>query len=32
VVATKALAAKIARACYFLMRDRVDFDVAKLFG
>ena len=32
VVATKALAAKIARACYFVMRDQVDFDVKKLFG
>jgi transposase len=32
VVATKALAAKIAKACYFMMRDQVDFDVKKMFG
>jgi transposase len=32
VVASKALAAKIARACYFIMKDRVDFDVTKIFG
>jgi len=32
VVATKALAAKIARACYYIMRDQVDFDKAKFFG
>ena len=32
VVATKALASKICRACYFIMRDQVDFDVKKIFG
>ena len=26
VVATKALASKICKACYFIMRDQVDFD------
>jgi transposase len=32
VVATKALASKISKACYFIMRDRADFDVKKIFG
>jgi len=32
VVATKALASKICKACYFIMRDQVDFDVKLLFG
>lgn len=32
VVAIKALAAKIAKACYFIMRDQVDFDVKKIFA
>ena len=32
VIAIKALANKIARASYFLMRDQVPFDEAKLFG
>jgi transposase len=32
VVAIKALAAKIARACYFVMRDQVEFEVKKLFA
>jgi len=32
VVASKALAAKIARACYFIMKDQVDFDETKIFG
>ena len=32
VVAIKALAAKIARACYFVMRDQVEFKVKKLFA
>jgi len=32
IVAIKALANKIARASYFLMRDQVPFDEAKLFG
>jgi transposase len=30
-VATKALACKIAKACFFIMRDQVDFDVKKIF-
>lgn len=32
VVATKALAAKIARACYHIMKDQVEFNKAKFFG
>jgi len=32
VVATKALAAKICKACYFIIKDQVDFDVQKIFG
>jgi transposase len=32
VVAIKALAAKIAWACYFVMRDQVEFEVKKLFA
>ncbi len=32
VVATKALASKISKACYFIMRDQVDFDMNKMFG
>jgi transposase len=32
VVATKALASKISKACFYIMRDQVDFDVKKLFG
>lgn len=32
VVATKALASKICKACYFIMKDQVDFDVKKIFG
>lgn len=32
VVATKALASKLTKACYFIMRDQVDFDVKKIFG
>jgi len=32
VVATKALAHKLARACYYIIRDRVPFDENKLFG
>lgn len=31
VVATKALANKISKACYFMMRDKVGFDVNKIF-
>jgi transposase len=32
VVATKALASKICKACYFIIKDQVDFDVQKIFG
>jgi len=32
VIATKALAAKLSRAAYFIMRDQVEFDVARMFG
>jgi transposase len=32
VIATKALAAKLCRAAYFIMRDQVAFDVARMFG
>lgn len=32
VVATKALASKICKACYFILRDQVEFDVKKIFG
>ena len=32
VVALKALASKLAKACYFILRDRVAFDVKKLVG
>jgi hypothetical protein len=32
VVATKALASKLSKACYFIMKDQVDFDVQKIFG
>ena len=28
----KALASKISKACYYIMRDQVDFDVKKMFG
>lgn len=31
-VATKAIAHKLARACYYVMRDQVPFDEEKLFG
>ena len=31
IVATKALANKVARASYFIMRDQVEFDNDKLF-
>ncbi len=31
-VATKALANKLARASFYIMRDRVPFDIKKLFG
>jgi len=32
VLATKALACKIAKACFYIMRDDVAFDVRKMFG
>jgi transposase len=32
VVATKAVAHKLARACYYIMRDQVPFDIAKAFA
>ncbi len=32
LVATKALAHKLSRACYFILRDQVDFDESKLFA
>jgi len=32
VVATKALASKVCKACYFIIRDQVDFDVKMMFG
>ena len=32
VVAIKAVAHKMCRACYYIMRDRVAFDVTKAFG
>ena len=31
-LATKALASKLSKAAYFIMRDQVEFDVKKLFG
>jgi len=32
IIATKALANKISKACYFMMRDQVHFDPKKMFG
>jgi transposase len=32
IVATKSLAGKLAKACYFILRDNVEFDAEKLFG
>jgi transposase len=32
IVALKALSAKIAKACYFIMRDQVEFDMKKIFA
>lgn len=32
VVAVKALASKICKACYFIIKDQEDFDVKKIFG
>ena len=32
IVATKSLAGKLAKACYFMIKDQTPFDVKKLFG
>ena len=32
MIAIKALANKIARACYYIQRDLCDYDVNKIFG
>jgi transposase len=32
MVAIKAVANKLSRACYYVMRDQVPFDTAKAFG
>jgi hypothetical protein len=32
IVATKALSNKIARACYFIIKDQTDFDPKMLFN
>jgi len=32
ILAKKAIAHKLARACYYILRDDVPFDVAKAFG
>lgn len=32
VIAVKALACKLTKACYFMQRDKTDFDVKKLIG
>ncbi len=32
VIAVKALACKLAKACFFMMRDKKDFDVKRLVG
>ena len=32
IVAIRAVAHKLARAAYFIQRDRVEFDAARLFG
>jgi len=31
-VATKALASKLTKACYFIMRDQVEFQIERIFG
>lgn len=31
-VATKSLASKLSKACYFIMKEQVDFDKSRLFG
>jgi hypothetical protein len=30
--ATKALASKICKACYFIIKEQEDFDLKKMFG
>ena len=32
IVATKAVAHKLSRACYYVLRDQVAFDTTKAFG
>lgn len=32
IIAIKALASKLSKACYYIMRNQVDFDVKKIFG
>ena len=32
VIAIKTVAHKLARACYYIMKDQVEFDVHKAFG
>ena len=32
IVAKKAVAHKLARACFYVLRDQVEFDVNKAFG
>ena len=32
VIAVKALACKLTKACYFMLRDQKDFDVKRLIG
>jgi transposase len=32
VIAIKALACKLAKACFFMLRDKADFDVKRLTG
>ncbi len=32
VIARKTVAHKLARACFYVLRDQVDFDVNKAFG
>jgi len=32
IVATKTVAHKLARACFYILRNNVPFDVAKAFG
>ena len=32
IVAAKALSSKLARACYYIMRDQVPYDEAKIFS